>query len=342
MLDDIRSAKNSISIETYLFGNDVVGKKFLNEMTKKAKEGVKVRLLIDAWGFFYLQGRINKAKRTLFKEYLNSGGELKFFREFRYTFSRLSDNHERLHRKLIVIDENTTYIGSFNILNKYVNNREIALRIVGKISKKFGESFNFFWNASDKKLRKKIKSLWHKKFKIIHDVPNKIRSNTEKNYVWLVNLAKKEIKIETPYFVPSPRLLRALVRAARRGVKVSLIIPKNSNWKIVDLIRNKYLGYLYRGGIKIYYFLPTLLHSKLLIIDDKFFLLGSSNVDYRSFLRSFEVNLLGEHRYLASLLEKHFNETLSLSEKFDYLDWKKRSSIKKIFESILHRFKELV
>ncbi len=339
MLSDIQNAKKYIFLETYLFGNDPVGKKFLELMAKKAREGVKVRLLIDAWGFFYLHGRISKAKRILFKEFLDAGGELKFFRELRYTWRIFSDNHERLHRKLLVIDDKISYLGSFNIIYLFSKNREIALRIDGKISTKFRDSFLFFWNASEKKLRKKIKSLWHRKFKIIHDVPNKIKSNTEKNYVHLVNNARNEIKIETPYFVPSPKLLKALVRAVNRGVIVSIVIPKKSNWRILDLIRNKYLGYLHKRGIKVYYFLPTLLHSKLLIIDGKLFLLGSSNVDYRSFLNSFEINLLGEHKKLTHLLENHFAETLRYSEPFSYNDWKERSSAKKILEKILYRIR---
>ena len=125
----------------------------------------------------------------------------------------------------------------------------------------------------------------------------------------------------------------------KKGVVVSIIVPFNSYVKIADWIRDRYLAALYNKGVQIYFYNPGFLHSKLLVVDDEYFLVGSSNVDYRSFLRGFEVNLLGEHKKLVHLLEKHFEETLQQSEKFNYPEWKKRSTLKKLLEKILYRIK---
>jgi len=342
MLSDIKSAKKYIFLETYLFGDDAVGKKFLKIMSQKVREGVKVRLLIDAWGFFYLNGRISNAKKNLFKEYLSSGGELKFFRELRYTLRIFSDNYERGHRKMILIDDKISYIGSYNIIQKYIKNRELVLRFEGGLTVQLKSSFEIFWQTAGRINRKKLSFLVHKKFQLLQDIPSLRRSHTERNYARLINESFQDIRIETPYFIPSPKIIRALTRAISRGVKVKLIIPKSSNWKIIDLMRNKYLGYLHKKGVEIFYYLPKLLHSKLLIIDDAFFLLGSSNVDYRSFLKSYEINLIGQDKKLIHALEKYFNETLSETEPFNYELWKKRSSLIKIFESILGKIKKFL
>lgn len=342
MLDDLKSAKKYIFIETYLFGDDAIGKKFLKVMSQKAREGVKVRLLIDTWGFFYLNGRISYAKKNLFKEYLSVGGELKFFRELRYTLRIFSDNYERGHRKMILIDDKISYLGSYNIIQKYIKNRELVLRFENDLALQLKNSFEIFWQSAGRINRKKLSFLAYRKFQLLHDIPSRSKSHMERNYARLINESFQDIRIETPYFIPSPKIIRAMTRAVSRGVRIKLIIPKRSNWKIVDLMRNKYLGYLHKKGVQIFYYLPNLLHSKLLIIDDAFFLLGSSNVDYRSFLRSYEINLLGHGKEIIHALEKHFNETLSESEPFDYTSWKERSSVHKILEVILAKIRKLV
>ena len=337
ILDDISRSKKFVYIETYLFGNDPIGKKFISILSEKAKEGVEVKILIDAWGYFILSGRISKSKRTLFKPLIDAGGEVKFFREVQYTWSFFSKNNERDHRKLVIIDGKITYFGSYNITEKFIKNREIVLRIEEDITSESVKSFNFFWNSR----KGFMKNLIHKEFILLQDFPSSIRKYTENSYVKLIKNAKYEINIETPYFIPSLRVRKAFLTAVRKGVKVRIILPKKSNWGAVDLIRNRYLGYLHRAGVNIYYYLPKLLHSKLLIVDNKFFLLGSSNLDYRSFRYNYEINLFGKNRRLVKLIHNHFNDTLMECEPFDYNKWKKRSNIKKFLELILYKIRRL-
>jgi len=165
------------------------------------------------------------------------------------------------------------------------------------------------------------------------------QSSFERRYRKLIRNAKKEILIETPYFVPSVGIRRALRRALSCGVKVKLILPRKSDVWIVDKVRNRYLGLLHKAGVKINYF-PGVLHSKLLVVDDSFFLFGSSNLDYQSFLHQYEINLLGRDPELIEKLKKHFKKNLGCSSRFSYGAWKNRRKIGRLVEKVIEKFKE--
>ena len=128
----------------------------------------------------------------------------------------------------------------------------------------------------------------------------------------------------------------------KRGVKIMLIVPCKSDNFLVDVLRDRYLGRLYNEGINIYYYKPSVLHAKLLIVDDKFFLLGSSNIDYRSFIYQYEINFFGKNIHIISALKNHFEETLSQSELFNYSEWKKRSSLIKTLELFMHSIRKFL
>ena len=327
MLKDIESAKEFVYLETFEFGNDKIGKQFLDVLIKKAKQGVKIKLLIDAWG--------SEVKRDFFKDLEKAGGELRFFKELRYVIRIFSANHERNHRKLTIIDENITYLGSMNITSECLNWRELVLRLQGKITLKFKQSFFNHWDFSGKLTKQKLGKIIHKGFELIQDIPAAKFKLTENKYLKLIKNAKKEILIETPYFVPSFRIRRALYNAVKRKVSIIILLPHKSDVGIADIIRNRYLGKLYRKGIKINYYLPRNLHSKLLIVDNKFFILGSSNLDYRSFTHQYELNLFGEDKKIINYLRNFFMQGIKESEKFNYNQWKQRSSLNKIIETML-------
>ncbi len=327
MLKDIRDAKKYIYLETYIYGKDKVGRAFRNALIKKIKEGVSVKILIDAWG--------TRVDKDFFKKLTNLGGEVRFFREFRYVFRIISKNHERNHRKLLLIDDEISYIGSANIVEECLNWRELVIKIKGDITPVFAKTFLKNWNELGKITKKRVNSIAHKGFEIIRDVPSEINKLTGRKYVQLIKKAKKEIFIETPYLIPTRKIRKAFANAVKKGVKIVVIIPEGSDVGVVNLLRNRYLGMMYRAGVDIYYYKKSNLHSKLLVIDDKYFLLGSSNLDYRSFIYQYEINLLGEDAEIVKELRKHFYETLKYSELFSYKKWKERSSFEKASELFL-------
>jgi cardiolipin synthase A/B len=332
MLKDIESAKKTIFLETYIYDDDKIGQKFKRLLTKKAKEGAKVYLLIDAWG--------SKVRKKYFKELIKNKGKVRFFREIKYVTRFLSKNHERNHRKLLIIDKKISYTGSINITASCLNWRELVLRLEGDISNSLYQSFIKSWNMFNKLKYKEIKNLIYKNQKIINDTPLYPTTKTHKNYLKLIKNARKQILIETPYFIPTPKIIHALSRAISRKVEIKIILPQTSDVKIIDILRTAYLGQLHKKGIKIYFYTPKNLHSKLLIVDNQYFILGSSNLDYRSFIHQYEINLLGTDKKLTLSLQKHFNQTLSQTKPFNYKKWKERSPYKKILELTLSLIKK--
>lgn len=327
MLEDINSAKKAIYLETYIYGDDKVGREFRRALIEKARQGVKIKILIDSWGSPDIDLKF-------FSEIINLGGEVKLFRHFVLTARLFTKNHERNHRKLLIVDDKIGYIGSANICNS--DWRELVVRLIGKIVGHFSTSFNAHWNISGKLTKKKFGSIIHRGFEIIQDIPGDLEQLTTSKYLKLIKNAKEEILIETPYFVPPFRIRRALRKAVKRGVDVKILLPNKSDVGLVDFLRNRYLGNLYRRGIKIYYYTPKILHSKLIVVDKKYFILGSSNLDYRSFIYQFEINLFGRDKKMASALREFFYSGIKKSRQFSYEDWKNRSSFSKIIEFILH------
>jgi len=326
MLEDIKNARKSIYLETYIYDDDRVGRIFRKYLEKKVKEGVEVKVLVDAWG--------SGAKKDFFKRLKETGGEIRFFREFKYAIRIFSKNQERNHRKLLLIDNRISYLGSINITESCLKWRELVLRMEGGITEHFVESFKKSWETHGKFSAKRINKLVHRGFEIIQDTPSKISKPTERGYVRLINKAKDSVMIETPYFIPSRSIRKALARAAKRGAIVKLIVPYISDVKIADAVRERDMGEIWRAGAYIYYY-KRILHSKLLIIDEDFFMLGSSNLDYRSFIHNYDINLIGKNKKITLVLKEYYNKALGECILFDYEKWKARSSFSRIAEIFL-------
>ncbi len=185
------------------------------------------------------------------------------------------------------------------------------------------------------------KTVHYKGFDIIRDVPSIAWQPVKKKFLDLINAARREITIETPYFLPGSSLRKALIEAAQRGVLVNIHIPKKSDVGVMDLLTSKYLGELAKQGINFFFFLPQNLHAKIFLADRRFFVVGSSNFDYRSFRYQHEVCLAGEHKSLNRQIINHLNETRKHSEPFDYEYWLRRPVIQRFFEWVLVPFRHL-
>jgi len=141
MFHDIEKARKYVCLETFRFENDPIGVKFRNLLTKKAKEGIEVILLLDAWG--------TAVSEKFFKELIGYGGKIKFFKRIRWTINIISANHERDHRKLLLIDDEVSYISSINISNYNLNWREFSLRLNGDITRCLKKIFDQNFNLKD-------------------------------------------------------------------------------------------------------------------------------------------------------------------------------------------------
>ncbi len=335
-LKDIKAATKSIFIEIFRFSNDPFGVRVRDNLLKKCKEGVEVKLLIDSWG--------GSSSYSFFEDLVNEGAELRFFKKIKFNWDGFTKSHRRNHRKLIIIDEEITYIGSANITAYSLNWRESVFRIRGDIAKKFTNIFFGNYRIYNKYFYDKsyyTKTIKYNGFEILRDVPSLLHQPVQKKFLELINKSKKEIIIETPYFLPGAHLRKALMDAADRGVIVNIIIPKKSDVYALDVLASKYLGELHEHKVKIYFFLRQNLHSKIFLMDRKYFVVGSSNFDYRSFRYMHEICLAGEHKSLARQMIKHINLTIKESEIFNYDSWINRPVIHRLFEWLLVPFRHL-
>jgi len=329
MLKDIERAKNYIYLETFRFENDPVGQKFRSALVKKAKEGLTIKLLLDDWG--------TSVGEKFFKELIFFGGEIKYFKKVRLVMNFFSANHERDHRKLLIIDDTITYLGSMNITNYNLNWRENALRLVGPITHQFRDVFleNYFLRNIYKFDKKKYtRDIICGKHIIVKDVPSVRITTIRKKLLNYIKSAKEFIYIETPYFLPTFLLRDAMMKAAARGVDIHIATPFRSDVTVVNIYRQRFLGKLFEAGVKIHYYRPSNLHAKLMICDDKFYS-GSSNFDYRSFRYLFEIGLFGKNAKILKELHRHREETLKDCTPFDYYEWANRRKIYKLLEWLI-------
>ncbi len=335
MLESIENAGNYIYIETFRLGRDAVGEQFRDALAEKAKQGIEVKLLIDYWGGRALDD-------TFFKALIDAGGEVRYFEKIKYNTDIFTRGHRRNHRKLLLIDDRITYIGSSNLTGYNINWRESVLRMEDPITGVFRKIF-----IQDFRIYKKyvLNVVYYSKgeefndFEILRDVPNIAVKKINYRFVKLINEAKRRVIIETPYFLPGYLLRKAMINAVKRGVEVQVVMPRQSDVNIVDILRNKYLGPLAKSGIQFLFYTKDNLHAKLMLIDNTTFAIGSSNFDYRSFRYMFEIVLIGHDASIIKQIKNHVHETITDSAPFNFERWADRPFINKLFEWLILPFR---
>lgn len=331
MIDDIESAIDYVYVQTYRFGNDVVGTRFKDALIKKAKQGIEVKVLVDFWG----SSRINNQFAADMRQ---AGIELRFFEKIKFNTDIFTRGHRRNHRKLLLIDNDISYIGSSNLTEYNLNWRESMLRLKGGVTLAFKKVFKQDFKIYNTYVFAKndyLRVIHHQKFEIIRDMPSITKQRIMRRYIAMIKLAKKSITVVTPYFLPGYLLRKALMEAAERGLDVKVIIPHQSDVGLVDVLRNRYMGQLHESGIKLLLYVPHNLHAKLLLIDNNLFSIGSSNFDYRSFRYMHEIILLGENATIIQQFRRFIEATLESTVLFDYELWKRRPLISRFFEWLL-------
>ena len=340
MLNDISRAKSCIYLETYKFANDHIGIRFRDALTRKANEGLEVKVLIDSWG----KGPISD---SFFEDLIKHGGDVKFFEKIKLSTDIFTRGHRRDHRKILVIDDNISYMGSMNITGYNINWRELALRTVGQemaamFKKVFRQNFEAFNPYIITNKITYTKTIRFGDWELVRDVPSFPLQHLKKRYIQLIKNARKQVIIETPYFLPGFLLRKAVMDASKRGVDVKIILPKHSDVRMIDILRNRYLGMLYKNNVNLLFYSPHNLHAKLIMIDNRIFSISSANFDYRSFRYQYEIALIGTDPEVLLQLKDHVNETIRNSEDFNYEIWIKRPLIEKIFEAIIVPFRHLL
>jgi len=336
MHDDIALATKSIYLEIYRFGSDYIGERFRDILAVKCEQGLQVKLLLDSWG--------TSQSSAFFEPIIRNGGEVLFFKKIKFFVDFFTKNHRRNHRKILVIDDNITYLSSSNITGYSMNWREICLRMEGPVSMVFRKVIIDSSKIYNKYIFNRFaykKTIYYNGFEIIQDLPSLYRQQVKKRYEKLFSKAKQEIIIETPYFLPGYKLRRQMLQAVRRGVNVIAIMPLHSDVRTVDFLRDKYLKFMYNNGIQLYFYTKNNLHAKCILVDKETFAVGSSNFDYRSFRYQYEIVLLGKQPDITALVNNHLEESLKGCIPFDYNAYLRRPLIEKVFGWAMLPFRHL-
>jgi cardiolipin synthase len=274
--------------------------------------------------------------------------DVRLFKKFIPSIFLFSRNHRRDHRKIIAIDDKISYIGSANFTAYSTQWRESILRIEGKMStickKIFIDNFKIYnKDLTHPSIRKAFRrTIRYNDFFFIREVPSLFSQRIKKNYIRLIQRAKKSITIETPYFLPGYRIVKELIQAIKRGVEVKILIPKSSDVKIVDYVRESLLEKLHKKGADILYYEYGNLHAKLLSIDDETFSISSANMDHRSFKYMFEIATIGTDPKVNFLVKEHIVHTESMSVAFDEQAYKTRPVFRRFLSLIILPFSRLL
>jgi len=341
LIQDILEAKHFIHLQYYIIKNDDLGKEVIAALTKKAQEGITVRVLYDELGS---RGLSKKA----FTELKEAGGEVEVFFPAILPLINLRMNY-RNHRKLVIIDGCVGYVGGFNIGNEYLGInpkfgywRDTHLRIVGSAVYSMQMRFILDWNQASHRndiaykptLFPPSTAKGNDGIQIVTSGPDSEHEQIKQGYIKLIFSAKKSILIQTPYFIPDDSLLDALRIACLAGKEVKIMIPNKPDHAFVYWATLSHIGELLKYGAKIYIYNNGFIHAKTIVIDEEISSVGTANIDVRSFRLNFEVTAFLYSAKLSKQLVEAFEHDLTLSYLLTLEDYNKRSSYIRFKESI--------
>ncbi|MBB5174119.1 cardiolipin synthase [Texcoconibacillus texcoconensis] len=330
----IRQANDHIHMMFYIFREDNIGKKMLSLIEDKAKEGVEVRLLVDWVGW--------KVSRKTKKRLLRAGVSVQQSNRPRFPFIIYKLN-ERNHRKITVIDGKKGYLGGFNVGDEYLGRdpkfglwRDYHLFIEGESVSDLQEQFLLDWKQNTEEAIEKnqrlFPSLQPGSLKMQLKASN--GAYVEESFAQLINQAKRSLFIGSPYFIPGEALHARLIEAAKRGVDIQILLPKNQDHPFVQEAAYPYFKALLEEGCDIHQFYRGFFHSKAVIVDDEICDIGTANFDLRSFHINYEMNCFIYDEQWIEQIKQEIKKDLVYSQRVTLEDLKKRSVFDRMKEVI--------
>ncbi len=326
MLAAIDAANKSVSLEIYIFTDSPVGARFRDALARASQRGVNVRVLVDAVGSYFLPAHFWDSLRS-------AGGEIRQFNPV--TLKRLII---RNHRKLLVCDGRVAFVGGFNIATEYEGDGvksgwcDVGLKIEGALVAQLEESFDEMFGRADfrhkrfmplrKSRAKRVVALPEEQ--LLFSGPGRGR-NPFKRALHTDLKRAKNVQMIIAYFLPTWRLRRELMRVARRGGKVQLILAGKSDVLLSMLAAQGLYRRFLKGNIEIYEYQPQILHAKLIVVDDIVYL-GSANLDTRSLRINYELMIRFENKAIAKEAREIFAKNLKHCHRVTAEEWRKSRS----------------
>ena len=343
LIEDIRKAKKNINIKLFIIKRDKIGRRFIDELTLKAKDGVEVRLLVDALGSRYIT-------KSILRDYLKAGGKIGYFFKPKFIFLGLKLNY-RNHRKIAIIDNKIAYTGGYNVAKEYVGEkkkfgywRDTHIRIEGGAVYDLNARFILDWRFTTKEKIEAVPTAFSngqagtKGVQIVSCGPEDPKEEVKRGFMKMITYAEKNVYVQTPYFVPDQSILESLKMAAQSGVDVRIMIPCMPDHPFVYWATYSYIGELLRSGARAWIYDNGFLHAKTLVVDGEVGSVGSTNFDNRSFRLNFETNAFIFDNEFAGQMESTFEQDMLKSHELTLAQYNKRNliiRIKEVFSRLL-------
>jgi cardiolipin synthase len=344
LVEDIGHANDHVHLLFYIFATDATGQKVIAALRQAALRGVRCRVLVDAIGSRTWAARIERELRP-------AGVEVHEILPIR-VLGRTTRFDLRNHRKIAVIDGRIGYTGSQNIIDADHGwgwpNREVMARVRGPVVGELQAVFVADWfletekELADGHLYPPADDEGSSVGQVLPSGPDLEHGGIDELFVALVHSARERVLIATPYFVPSEPLLQALQVAILKGAEVHLLLSGRSDHPLVHLAQQSYYSELLAAGARIHLFQPGFLHAKHMSIDETVAVVGSSNVDMRSFVLNSEIGLVLYDRHATLALRRIEGARLEQSIRLMPSDWESRNLVRKCAENVARLFSPLL
>lgn len=340
-LEAIRSARHNVNLEAYIFHRGEVAQRFLSALSERARAGVEVRVVVDAMGSF-------STPKSYFKPILDAGGKMEWYHPLRWNnWTRVNN---RTHREMLIVDGEIGFIGGAGIDDQWLlpkhkqpRWRDTVCRVHGEAVEGLQSVFLENWLNSSGEILAGAQffpvppSDGNARTLVVDSSPS-LGGSTRAHVLFqaLLGSARKSIYITTPYFLPDTSLRNEMLKAIKeRGVEIKILTPGHKSDHMMTRNSGRALyGDLLQAGAEIYEYTPTMIHAKILIVDGQWAVVGSTNMDNRSFGINDEVNLAARSPELAARLTQDFQKDLSQSRRVTYQDWQHRPIWERAFESV--------
>jgi cardiolipin synthase len=338
----IERATQHIHIEYYIIEQGIIANQLKELLIKKSKEGVKVRMIYDDFG--------SKSIRKKYAEELRANGiEIYPFYKTRFVLFANRLNY-RNHRKVVVIDGIVGFIGGINISDRYSNTlktneiywRDTHLKIEGNAVQTLQLNFISDWNFCAENELDLSRNFFpeqhneeHQIVQIASSGPDSERATLMFAFFSAIVSASQKVYITTPYLIPNESILTALKQAALSGLDVRLLLPAKSDSRLVNAASQSYFTELLEAGVRIFLYQKGFVHAKTLVLDNNLAVIGTANMDIRSFDLNFEINAFVYDEKVNSELNTAFLNDLNFSKEITLNSWSKRKKLRIVAESLM-------
>lgn len=334
MLERIRRAEHTVYFESFIWKADETGRAFKDALLDAARRGVDVYVVFDSWGNFVVPPSFKRFPRMANLHVL----QFPFFRPGLLTFNIRKTGRD--HRKVLVVDGETGYVGGYNIGDLYATQwRDTHLRVDGPSAWELENAFVDFWNDHRRRRHPEIPDTgarsWDARIRAVQNAPRRLLFPVRGVYVEAMDRAQHHIYITQGYFIPDKEILHGLVTAARRGVDVRVLIPEVSNHVLADWAARTYYDRLLEAGVTIWLFQDAMVHAKTMTVDGRWTTVGTTNIDRLSMTGNFEINLELYDDGLAEQMERIFATDLGNARQLTHEEWDQRGMLPRLGERIL-------